>query len=204
MAARHGLVRLLVPALLKALLTGHHPARAGDSNKRGELVWSANKVKARPGRLLRVEALLRALIEQLHRQDGREVDPEFGIRLLLRQAADWYRRSDNAQQRVRFFLLAFSKMRREHKQLWSLDPSSEPAEYCAALPIRFSSCSPLEISKRSARLQEIDEDITFDKWRKAIIEFDEEWHTQLARLGTVLRARQRVQLPITPSSQPAW
>ena len=63
-------------------------AQGLNSTKCGELLWTEGDIAARPGRLLRVEALLRALIGEFHRQDDTDIDPEFSVRLLLRQAAD--------------------------------------------------------------------------------------------------------------------
>ena len=165
-------------------------------NKRGELEWSEDEITARPGRLLRVEALLRALVEEFHRQDDTDIDPEFSVRLLLRQAVDWHRRQVNAQQRVRFYLLKLAKTRRMFKQKWGELPSFDPAAYRAALPQRFAGCPPLEVAKRVARGSAIsegksdavarqahidctevpggDDTVTFEDWGQAIIEYDEE------------------------------
>ena len=98
---------------------------------------------------------------------------------------------------MRFFILKLAKFRREFKQTWQAFPDFDQAEYQAALPRRFMTCSPLEIAARTARTkaiaekktvlqaqkayddcEDIDPHLTFDEWRQAIIDFDEEWQEQ--------------------------
>ena len=168
-----------------------------NSTHGGKKVWNDDEIAARPGRLLRVEGLLRAVTEEFHRQDDTDTNPEFSVRLLLRQATSWHQQHDHAQQRVRFFILKLAKFRREYKKTWQRFPDFDQAEYQAALPRRFVTCSPLEIAARTARTaaiaegktaqlaqkaygdcEEIDDDLTFDEWRQAIVDFDEEWQEQ--------------------------
>ena len=122
-----------------------------NSSKAGSKVWNDEEMAARPGRLLRVEGLLRAVTEEFHRQDDTDADPEFVVRLLLRQAASWHQQHVHAQQRVRFFILKLAKFRRDYKKTWQRFPDFDMAEYQAALPRRFATFSPLEISARTAR-----------------------------------------------------
>ena len=168
-----------------------------NSSKAGSKVWTDEEQAARPGRLLRVEGLLRAVTEEFHRQDDTDADPEFVVRLLLRQAASWHQQHVHAQQRVRFFILKLAKFRRDYKKTWQRFPDFDMAEYQAALPRRFATFSPLEISARTARTaaiaagqnaqaaqkayddcEDINDDLTFDEWRQAIVDFDEEWQEQ--------------------------